>query len=538
MKLLALIFCATYLFSQTAQVQIIHNSPYPTVDIYVDGTVALTEVEYRACTGLLDLPVNTTVGIAPTGGDVIAEFPFELETDGSYVVTASGIVANEDTPFGLLASGLEQTAQDDDSFALKVLHGVTDAPAVDIYANGSLLVENLAFGNYAGYLQVPAADYTIDVTAHGSSAAVASFSAPLAGLGGGTGVVYASGFLAPTETDSAFTLILATPSGYTVELPATDAAIVQTAQVQIIHNSPYPTVDIYINGSVALTEIGYRACTGLVDLPVSTTVGIAPTGGDVIAEFPFELATDGSYVVTASGIVGNEDSPFNLLASTLDQAAQDDDSFALKILHGVTDAPAVDIYANGALLVDSLTYGDYAGYYYVPAADYTIDVTAHGSSAAVASFSAPLAGLGGGAGVVYASGFLAPTETDSAFTLILATPSGYTVELPAAETALASDNNYENIPTNFTLNQNYPNPFNPSTTISFSLNKSGYVEVEIRDINGKFVKSLMNGFQNAGQAKLNWDGTNNLGRYVSAGVYLYSVKIDENIKTKKMIYLK
>jgi hypothetical protein len=242
MKLLATIFCTTFLIAQTAQVQIIHNSPYPTVDIYVDGSIALTEVGYRACTGLVDLPVNTTVGIAPTGGDVIAEFPFELATDGSYVVTASGIVGNDDTPFDLLASGLEQTAQDDDSFALKVLHGVTDAPAVDIYANGALLVENLAFGDYAGYVQVPAADYTIDVAAHGSSAAVASFSAPLAGLGGGTGVVYASGFLAPTETDSAFTLILATPSGYTVELPTTEAAIVQTAQVQIIHNSPYPTV--------------------------------------------------------------------------------------------------------------------------------------------------------------------------------------------------------------------------------------------------------------------------------------------------------
>ncbi len=314
----------------------------------------------------------------------------------------------------------------------------------------------------------------------------------------------------------------------------------QTAQVQIIHNSPYPTVDIYVDGTVALTEVEYRACTGLLDLPVNTTVGIAPTGGDVIAEFPFELATDGSYVVTASGIVANEDTPFDLLASGLEQTAQDDDSFALKVLHGVTDAPAVDIYANGTLLVENLAFGDYAGYLQVPAADYTIDVTAHGSSAAVASFSAPLATLelNGGSGVVYASGFLAPTETDSAFTLILATPSGYTVELPASETALAADNDYENIPTNFTLNQNYPNPFNPSTTISFSLNKTGYVEAEIRDINGKFVKSLMSGFQNAGQAKLNWDGTNNLGRYVSAGVYLYSVKIDENIKTKKMIYLK
>ena len=318
----------------------------------------------------------------------------------------------------------------------------------------------------------------------------------------------------------------------------TSMLLAQTAQVQIIHNSPYPTVDIYVDGSVALAEVEYRACTGLVDLPVNTTVGIAPTGGDVIAEFPFELETDGSYVVTASGIVGNEDTPFNLLASTLAQVAQDDDSFALKVLHGVTDAPAVDIYANGALLVENLTYGDYAGYLEVPAADYTIDVTAHGSSAAVASFSAPLAGLGGGAGVVYASGFLAPTETDSAFTLILATPSGYTVELPSTETALDIDYDGSNFPSSFTLNQNYPNPFNPSTLISFLIPETAIVEVEIRDINGRLIKSLSNRIQKAGLTKLIWNSTNEEGLNVSAGVYFYSVKVNNNIQTKKMILLK
>ena len=45
------------------------------------------------------------------------------------------------------------------------MHGVTDAPAVDIYANGGLLVENLAYGDFQGYLQVPVGDYTLDITA-------------------------------------------------------------------------------------------------------------------------------------------------------------------------------------------------------------------------------------------------------------------------------------------------------------------------------------------------------------------------------------
>ena len=64
----------TSLLAGTAGVQIIHNSPYPTVDIYVDGALALEAVEYRASTALLDLPINATVGIAPTGGDVLHLF--------------------------------------------------------------------------------------------------------------------------------------------------------------------------------------------------------------------------------------------------------------------------------------------------------------------------------------------------------------------------------------------------------------------------------------------------------------------------------
>ncbi len=522
---------------QLSQVQIIHNSPYPVVDVYVDGEVALNSVPYRAVTGMIDLPASTTVGIAPAGGSVIAEFPFELEQNGTYVVTASGIVGDESTPFDLVPSSLELTAVDDQSFALKVYHGATDAPPVDIYANGSLLVENIAYGNYAGYLQVPEGDYTIDVTAHGSLASVASFYAPLTGQGGGSGIVYASGFLSPTEQDSAFTLILATPSGYSVELPNTESAL-QPSQVQIIHNSPYPVVDVYVDGEVALNSVPYRAVTGMIDLPASTTVGIAPAGGSVIAEFPFELEQNGTYVVTASGIVGDESTPFDLVPSSLELTAVDDQSFALKVYHGATDAPPVDIYANGSLLVENIAYGNYAGYLQVPEGDYTIDVTAHGSLASVASFYAPLTGQGGGSGIVYASGFLSPTEQDSAFTLILATPSGYSVELPNTESALQITNERNIVLEGFTLQQNYPNPFNPNTSITFNLTKNQLVNLTIYDLRGNEIKSLYNNTAEAGTHKINWNGLDNLGKKVSSGVLIYTLKTNYGVDTKKMVLVK
>ena len=539
------------LFAQTAQVQIVHNSPYPTVDIHVNGSVALENVAYRDNTALLDLPTDLEVGIAPAGGDVIATFPFELAENESYVVVASGILNNDIHPFNLLPSTLESAAEDENSFALKVMHGVTDAPAVDIYANGSLLVDSLVYGDFQGYLQVPAVDYTLDITAHGSLESVASFSAPLTGLGGGTGIVYASGFLSPTETDSAFTLMLVTPSGYSVELPSDESAL-SYAQVQIIHNSPYPTVDIHVNGSLALEDVAYRANTSLLSLPTGLEVGIAPADGDVIATFPFELAANESYVVVASGILNDEAHPFGLLASTLDEAAEDDNSFALKVLHGVTDAPAVDIYANGNLLVDSLAYGNFQGYLQVPAADYTLDITAHGSLEAVASFSAPLSGLGGGSGVVYASGFLSPSETgstnisdrlsssrtDSSFTLMLVTPSGYSVELPADETALSNDFEENTIPSSHLVVKNYPNPFNPVTNISYDIFENSKVQITIYDILGNVVNSLYNGYQSTGSKTVKWDATNNVGDLVGSGVYFYKVQVGDSYSINRMMYLK
>ena len=247
------------LLPELTKVQIVHNSHYPTVDIHVNGSLALEDIAYRTNTALLDLPTSLEVGIAPAGGEVIETFPFVLDTNTSYVVFASGILNDNVHPFDLMASTLEETAADDNSFALKVMHGVTDAPAIDIYANGNLLVENLAYGDFQGYLQVPATDYTLDITPHGSLETVASFSAPLTGLGGGSGIVYASGFLSPTENDSAFTLILVTPSGYSVQLPEAVATITDSDVTGLWIGS---TMYQYENSNCSGNITGGGECTG------------------------------------------------------------------------------------------------------------------------------------------------------------------------------------------------------------------------------------------------------------------------------------
>ena len=311
----------------------------------------------------------------------------------------------------------------------------------------------------------------------------------------------------------------------------------EVANVQIIHNSPYPVVDIYVDNAEALGDVPYRASTGLLQIPTSTTVSIAPANGDIIADFPFTLESDGNYVVTAAGILGNSLAPFGLIASGLEVTAVDSNHFGLKVFHGVTDAPAVDIYANGGLLVENLSYSEYAGYLQVPVGDYTIDVTAHGSEESVASFAAPLSGFGGGTGIVYASGFLA-SASDSAFSLILTTPSGYSVQLPSASTALSTIDEMNINPLAFSLNQNYPNPFNPSTTISFDVYEASRVSLSVFDLNGRLVKNLMSGNLGAGTYNINWNGKNINGLSVAGGVYFYSITSGESSIIKKMSLIK
>ena len=85
---------------------------------------------------------------------------------------------------------------------------------------------------------------------------------------------------------------------------------------------------------------------------------------------------------------------------------------------------------------------------------------------------------------------------------------------------------------------NYPNPFNPITTIRYDLLEANNVTISIHDIMGKVVKKLINTNQTSGYKTVEWNGTNDIGEIVSAGMYFYSIKTSTFIQTKKMILLK
>ena len=94
------------------------------------------------------------------------------------------------------------------------------------------------------------------------------------------------------------------------------------------------------------------------------------------------------------------------------------------------------------------------------------------------------------------------------------------------------------IPETIVLNQNYPNPFNPVTMISFSLTKADTVGIDIYNLSGQLVKSYELGALPAGRSQVLWNATNTFGEPVSSGVYLYRLKTNHAIQTKKMVLVR
>jgi hypothetical protein len=100
------------------------------------------------------------------------------------------------------------------------------------------------------------------------------------------------------------------------------------------------------------------------------------------------------------------------------------------------------------------------------------------------------------------------------------------------------DHDGSNLPNAFSLVQNYPNPFNPSTTIEYSVPNRAHVTVEIFNLLGQQVRTLIDEMKSPGKYKTEWGGTDSAGKLVSTGIYLYRLTAGDFVETKKMVLLK
>jgi hypothetical protein len=573
LKALILIFFLTgvnYLSAQTARLQVVHNAAdlaADPVDIYLNGSLLLDDFGFREATPFIDAPAGVEINIGVAAGnsssadDTLKNFALTLANGGSYVAIANGVLdpnsyaANPDgrnTGFTLFIKDMARETGSGSDIDFFVVHGSTDAPTVDVVARGvATLVDDAAYGDITNYLTVPASSYILDVTpGSDNSIIVASFEADLSGLGGGAAVVFASGFLDPSNNQNgeAFGIFAALPGGEVVEFPQ-----VQTARLQVIHNVAdiaADPVDIYLNGSLLLDDFGFREATPYIDAPAGVEINIGVAAGnsgsanDTLKNFNLTLENGGTYVAIANGVLDpasyevnpdGRNTAFTLLIKSMAResgTASDVDFF---VLHGSTDAPTVDVIARGvATLVEDASYGDITDYITVPASSYVLDVTpSNDNNTIVASFQADLSGLGGGSAVVFASGFLNPAanQNGEAFGLFAALSNGTVVEFSSDPTDVRETSSV--IPETFNLQQNYPNPFNPNTTINFTIPKSEFVTLKIYNVLGREVEAMINKTLTAGSYSYNFNAEN-----MASGVYYYELKAGTFREVRKMNLIK
>ncbi|HUV36721.1 MAG TPA: DUF4397 domain-containing protein [Patescibacteria group bacterium] len=556
-----------------ANLQVIHNAADPAaavVDVYVNGDLLLDDFAFRTATPFVKVPgdMPLEIGVAPgtstSAADVLKSFSVTLVGAETYVAIAGGVLGpggfaanpdGRDTEFTLfLKEGARMTGGCAVMVDFFALHGATDAPTVDVIARDvATIVDDAAYGDMTGYVSLNAVRNILDVTPGGDNTTiVGTFEADLSGLGGKAAVVFASGFLDPVANQDgpAFGLFAALPTGDVVEFPP-----VTTARLQVIHNAADPAVeavDIYLDGVLTIDDFSYLDATPFIDFPgnVEVAVGVAPdtstSSADIIAAFPVTLMTGETYVAIANGVLTPDSFVVNpdgrdigftvFIKEGARESALDPGAVEFFVLHGSTDAPTVDVIARDvATLVDNAAYGDMTGYLSVPPDIYLLDITPGNDNATiVATFQADLSGLGGGAAVVFASGFLAPDmgRGDPPFGLFAALPNGTVVPFPAyrdKDEGVSSRTGTRIAE----LDQNRPNPFNPVTMISFALASENYVHLAVYDVMGREVATLVNGHRPAGEHQI----TFNAGR-LDAGVYFYRLKAGDFSITRKMILIR
>lgn len=204
-----------------ARVEVIHNAAAmdaATVDLYLNDEILVDDFDFRTSTGFVDLPAKMPlkIDVAPGTSTSVAEslgtFNYDLDDMGSYILVANGIVGsgnyNPATPFDIyVTADAREAASMMGNTDVLVFHGSTDAPTVDVAETGvgaGTIVDDLAYGEFDGYLELGTADYELTIQDETGAVDVATFQAPLSTLmlDGAAITVLASGFLDPTANEN------------------------------------------------------------------------------------------------------------------------------------------------------------------------------------------------------------------------------------------------------------------------------------------------------------------------------------------------
>lgn len=257
----------------STRIQAIHNcadAAATSVDVYVNNQLLIDNFAFRTASPFVDAPAGTPFRLVicpPNSTDTsskIIGFTYNLANNTKYTLIADGIVS----PFGYspapafqisVSTGAREEATLGTNTDVLVHHGSTDAPTVDVTeTTAGQLVNDLSYAAFAGYLQLPTANYQLNILDATGTTTVASYDAPLQTLGlqGAAITVVASGFLDPTVNSNgpAFGLWVALAGGGNlVPLPLSQTSSINEISKNDFVVYPNPATD-FITLSGAISE--------------------------------------------------------------------------------------------------------------------------------------------------------------------------------------------------------------------------------------------------------------------------------------------
>lgn len=299
------------LADDTARIRVVHTVPdAPAVDIAITGgDVLVSGLEFPNASDYLEVPAGSydlEVRIAGTE-DVVLPLPgVELSGGTVYDAYAIGTAADGQIyPFlipspvhsGEMAMSADACATilgigtESDS-CVNVIHASPDAPAVDVWVNGQVALSNVAFGDFSGWIALPAGEYQIQVTPAGQGAEAAVIDATVAIEPGVAYHIAAAGNVAEIA-----------PQIYQADLSQADEG---NARVRVIHTSPdAPAVDIALTGGdVLIPALEFPNASDFLEVPADTyDLEVRPAGSmDVALPLPGVMLEAGmAYDVFAIG---------------------------------------------------------------------------------------------------------------------------------------------------------------------------------------------------------------------------------------------
>ena len=247
---------------------------------------------------------------------------------------------------------------------LRFVHTIPGANAVDVYTDGQLTISGLNFGTASTYVNVSSGDHQLKVTASGSTNALWEQTVSAA-------------------DGSATTLIAASASdpNFLVYPEDLSTLALGKARLTAVHAiSGGPAVDLVLSdGRPVIPGLEFGQAAGTLDVPaLAYDFAVAPSGQTVdkalLKADGVALDTGTSYMLV---VYGTTDKPEALVLANATKG--DSNSGFVRIAHGVSGAPAVDVYINGSLAIPSLTFGDFTQHIAVPAGSYDVSIRATGS---------------------------------------------------------------------------------------------------------------------------------------------------------------